>query len=298
MTEHIDPASFNHKFATTCGYKYHYVEEGDPNGEPLLLVHGFPDMWYGWRHQIRFLAKQGYRVIAPDCLGYGQTSHPHDSDEYSLKKICTHLAGLLDALNIPKITVIGHDWGGAIVWRFALHYPSRVNGVISVCTPYTAPQKTYVSLEEYVEMMPEFQYQVALADPNSTPYFESIIDQFMGGVGTQGHMNQQDVDYMIAQYKASGLQGPLNYYRTRKINYEEEKDLHHTIDAPSVMIVALRDPYLQPYQSENMHKHVPNLKRVMIDAEHFVLTEKPDELNALIKEMLEDLKIRRVKSVL
>lgn len=117
-----------------------YVEEGDPNGEPLLLIHGFPDMWYGWRHQIRYLAKHGYRVIAPDCLGYGQTvrttstrtrldlsydvqvtpansycllssdsfsiqSNPHDADEYSLKKICAHLAGLLDALNIPKVTV-------------------------------------------------------------------------------------------------------------------------------------------------------------------------------------------------
>ncbi|KAG0037305.1 hypothetical protein BGZ82_002776 [Podila clonocystis] len=298
MAEHIDPASFNHKFATTCGHNYHYVEEGDPNGEPLLLVHGFPDMWYGWRHQIRYLAKQGYRVIAPDCLGYGQSSNPHDSDEYSLKKICTHLVGLLDALSIPKITLIGHDWGGAIVWRFGLHYPSRVHGIISVCTPYTPPLKEYVPLEETVKKMPEFEYQLALADPNSTPYFESIIDKFMDGVGKQGHMPQQDVDYLVAQYKNSGMQGPLNYYRTRKINFEEEKDLPHIIEAPSAIIVALRDPYLKPYQSEKMHKFVPSLKRVMIDAEHFVLTEKPDEINALIKELLEDVKSRRVKSVL
>lgn len=139
---------------------------------------------------------------------------------------------------------------------------------------------------------------------------------------------------MTAQYKNSGMQGPLNYYRlvvahlfllsglpitrhtllgltypprlsntsslisTRKINFEEERDLPHIIEVPSAIIVALRDPYLKPYQSEKMHKFVPNLKRVMIDAEHFVMTEKPDEINALIKELLEDVKSRRVKSVL
>ncbi|KAF9952674.1 hypothetical protein BGZ72_006010 [Mortierella alpina] len=101
---HIDPASFTHKSVTTCGHKYHYVEEGDPKGEPLLLVHGFPDLWYGWRHQIKYLAKLGYRVIAVDCIGYGQTDSPMELKEFGLKSVCAHLAGILDALDIPKVT--------------------------------------------------------------------------------------------------------------------------------------------------------------------------------------------------
>ncbi|KAF9351826.1 Bifunctional epoxide hydrolase 2 [Mortierella sp. NVP85] len=163
---HIDPASFQHKFIMTRGIRYHYVEEGDPKGETLLLVHGFPDLWYGWRHQIKFLANLGYRVIAVDCVGYGETvffmsmicsfdcfssrrndrltgastdpssptfppqDAPMELHKYGLKSVCYQLVGILDILNIPKVTLIGHDWGGALVWRFGLHYPNRVHGII------------------------------------------------------------------------------------------------------------------------------------------------------------------------
>ncbi|KAG0335752.1 hypothetical protein BG000_007253 [Podila horticola] len=83
-----------------------YVEEGDPRGEPLFLIHGFPDLWYGWRHQIKHFAKLGYRVLAVDCLGYGQTDTPKDPMEYRVRNICNQLAGVLDALNIPKVTLV------------------------------------------------------------------------------------------------------------------------------------------------------------------------------------------------
>ncbi|KAG0252193.1 hypothetical protein BG011_007138, partial [Mortierella polycephala] len=101
-----EPSDFNHKYATLGGYRYHYVEEGDPNGETLVLIHGFPDLWYGWRYQIRHLAKQGYRVIAVDNLGYGETDCPkcvgHDVLPYSSKNLAKNMTELLDHLKVEK----------------------------------------------------------------------------------------------------------------------------------------------------------------------------------------------------
>ncbi|KAG0209673.1 hypothetical protein BGX28_010052, partial [Mortierella sp. GBA30] len=187
---HIAPTSFQHKFVTTCGYKYHYVEEGDPNGEPLLLVHGFPDLWYGWRHQIKYLATLGYRVITVDCLGYGQTDSPMELNEYGFKSICKHLAGVLDALHIPKVTIIGHDWGGAVVWRFGLYYPERLHGIISICTPYNPPAIKFRTLEEIVQAVPEFEYQLNFANPATTPKMDEKVDAFLGNILAMGNMHE------------------------------------------------------------------------------------------------------------
>ncbi|KAI1311916.1 Bifunctional epoxide hydrolase 2 [Mortierella claussenii] len=107
--------SFHHKFITLRGYKYHYVEEGDPNGIPLILLHGFPDLWYGWRNQIRHLEKQGgYHIFAFDLLGYGDSDQPRCTldklDPYHSKNLVANMIDFLDQSNIEKAVFIGHDW--------------------------------------------------------------------------------------------------------------------------------------------------------------------------------------------
>ncbi|KAF9111891.1 Bifunctional epoxide hydrolase 2, partial [Mortierella sp. AM989] len=124
-----EPSSFNHKYATINGYKYHYVEEGNLDGTPIILIHGFPDMWYGWRYQIRHLAKQGYRVIAIDNLGTGETDHPRcengDYSIYSAKNLAANIVGLMDELKIQKAVIVGHDWGALIAGKIGLDFPDR-----------------------------------------------------------------------------------------------------------------------------------------------------------------------------
>ncbi|CAO3564365.1 unnamed protein product [Mortierella alpina] len=291
---HIAPTSFNHKFVTTCGYKYHYVEEGDSKGEPLLLVHGFPDLWYGWRHQIKYLAKLGYRVIAVDCLGYGQTESPQELQEFGMKSVCSHLAGILDALDIPKVTIIGHDWGGAVVWRFGLYYPERLHGIISICTPFNPPTTKFRTLEEIVKAVPEFEYQLNFANPATTAKMDHEVDNVLGNILRMGNMHEQDVEYMVSQYKHSGFRGPLNYYKTTKVNWDDERSVvGKTIDMPCWIIIAKNDPFLKPHMSSKMKDFMPQLKSTMIEASHFVMTEKPDETNTKLKECLEDLAQRR-----
>ncbi|KAF8955901.1 hypothetical protein BGZ46_002518 [Entomortierella lignicola] len=292
-TQHIDPSSFRHKFLMVQGYRYHYVEEGDPKGEPLLLVHGFPDHWYGWRHQIKYLASLGYRVITVDCLGYGQSDAPMELQKYGMKTICNHLASILDILEIPKVTIIGHDWGGAIVWRFGLYYPNRLHGIISICTPYHPPTKEYRSLEDIVKMVPEFEYQLFFADPSSTVKMDARVSKVLSNLLPKTEMHKKDLEYTIEQFKSSGFRGPLNYYKTTKINFEDERGLATDINLPSWIILATEDPVLKPHMASKMINFIPQLKTASIKAGHFVMVEKPDEVNSTLKNCLEDLKLRR-----
>ncbi|KAF9431533.1 hypothetical protein BGZ76_000189 [Entomortierella beljakovae] len=284
---YIDPNSLSSK---------HYVEEGNPKGEPLLLVHGFPDLWYGWRHQIKFLAKQGYRVIALDNLGYGQTDAPMELHKYGLKNCCLILAKLLDFLEIPKVTIIGHDWGGAVVWRFGLYYPNRLHGIISICTPYAQPFKKYFSLEDIVKVIPEFDYQLTFADPAYLADVEQNLDGFLEGVFAAANAGEKEMEYMIEQFKIHGLRGPLNYYKTTKINFEDEVGLTNMINLPCWVIRATHDPFLKPSRANKMIDFIPKLKITEIEAGHFVMTEKPGEVNETLKQCLEDLKLRRSKA--
>ncbi|CAE6454841.1 unnamed protein product [Rhizoctonia solani] len=136
----INPKDFNHRYEKlSTGHNYHFIDQypqGDHrlNVPTLLLVHGFPDCWYGWRHQIKAWAIQGWRVVVPDKLGYGGTDQPKDIRGYTTKSLCADLAALLDLIGVQRVILVGHDWGAETVWRFCLWYPERVRAVIAYCT--------------------------------------------------------------------------------------------------------------------------------------------------------------------
>src|SRR5687768_1406014 len=96
----------------------HFVEQG--SGPVVLLCHGFPESWYSWRHQLAALAEAGYRAIAPDMRGYGQTDRPESPEQYTIPHLVGDLVGLLDALEVPSCVVVGHDWGAPVAWHAAL----------------------------------------------------------------------------------------------------------------------------------------------------------------------------------
>src|SRR5713226_4532216 len=112
----------------------HVVEAG--KGFPVVFCHGFPEIWYSWRHQLRALADAGFRAIAPDQRGYGETDAPQAIDAYSIHHLIGDLTGLLDALQIDKTAIVGHDWGGLLVWQMALLAAPRIAAVVGVNTPF------------------------------------------------------------------------------------------------------------------------------------------------------------------
>ncbi|KAF8938318.1 hypothetical protein BGZ47_008632 [Haplosporangium gracile] len=263
---------FNHKYAIAGGYKYHYVEEGNPTGPVIFLIHGFPDLWYGWRHQIKVFADKGYRVIAIDCLGYGETDAPEELTKYSLKSVAGQIWDLLDVLEVTEATLVGHDWGGAVAFRFADWHPGRVKALISVCTPGLPFVDYPVPVDTTVELFPTLRYLLYYTDPDLVPL-----------------VNSNELDYLTKQFEKTGFGGPLNYYKTGMINYAEELE-HSTrnknMSYPVYLIKGENDPVLipelavtMPYLYKNYHTHP-------IQTGHFAMLEKPQEFNEVLEGIL------------
>ncbi|KAG6957858.1 hypothetical protein JG688_00010778 [Phytophthora aleatoria] len=193
----------------------HYIDVGPRDATPVVLVHGWPDLWFGWRYQIQALSKT-YRVIAPDMRGFGRSSIPQTVEGYGTKKVTGDLAGLLDFLNIPRAVFIGHDWGAVITWRMCMFHPDRVIAVCSVCTPYMPPSDvlhadidTSLSFIELLHGVPE--------SPN--PIFTNASKL----------LDQVEVEYYVTEYARSGFAGGCNYYAARFIDFNDERELPRTI---------------------------------------------------------------------
>src|SRR5260370_35843521 len=126
------------QFAQTNGIRMGYYEAGPKTDRPpATLCHGWPEIAFSWRHQIKALAEAGIRVIAPDQRGYGATDRPEPVEAYDIEHLTGDLVGLLDHLKIDKAVFVGHDWGGFVVWQMPLRHISRVAGVVGVNTPHT-----------------------------------------------------------------------------------------------------------------------------------------------------------------
>src|SRR6201987_1736425 len=123
-----------HRTVETNGIRMHLTEAG--SGPLVVLCHGFPESWYSWRHQLPALAAAGFRAVAPDMRGYGQTDRPAAIDQYTLLHLVGDMVGLLDALGAEKAVIAGHDWGGPVAWHAALLRPDRFRAVIGLSVPY------------------------------------------------------------------------------------------------------------------------------------------------------------------
>jgi epoxide hydrolase 4 len=125
-----------HKFVQTNGITLHVVTAGPVDGPPVVLLHGFPEFWYGWHNQIPYLAAQGYRVIAPDQRGYNLSDKPRGAANYQIDELARDVVGLIDALGYATVFLAGHDWGAAVAWWLVTHYPERLRKLAILNVPY------------------------------------------------------------------------------------------------------------------------------------------------------------------
>jgi len=313
-----------HNTFTTNNKTYHYLL-ADPKDTPkatILLVHGWPDLGFGWRYQVPYLTSLGLRVIVPDGLGFGRSSAPQELSTYSLKSMSSDMIALVNHVlgsNQEPVILGGHDWGGALVWRLALWYPERIRAVFSVCTPYSPPNKTYLSPEQVVQKLPNFTYQLHLAGPEVEAKIKGkeaarqFVNGMYGGVGPSGErifdvskgvifenlpkvgrsplFTPEEEEFYVTEYERTGLRGCLNWYRTRKINYEEELELVEKgrvkITQPSLFVVATKDTALPPAMSAGMEAHFDKLERKEVTASHWALVEAAEEVNKHVGKWLE-----------
>ena len=287
---------WQHRFAETNGIRMHYVEQGD--GFPVLFLHGFPELWYSWRHQIPALAGAGFRAIAPDLRGYGDTDRPGGIEAYDIHHLVGDMTGLLDALDLPRAVIVGHDWGGVIVWQMALMNPERVERVISLNTPFQRRSRRRPT--EAFEQLPDGRFNYILyfqepgrAESDIEPDIESWLDTTIRGIATVRDFITADTIRVFADaFRKGGITGPLNYYRNIDRNWETTAYLEgRQITMPALMICAENDPILLPQSAQRMPEYIPDLTTHLIkNCGHWTQQEQPDEVNRLILEFLQDLK--------
>ena len=309
------------QYARTNGIRMGFYEAGPTTDKPpLVLCHGWPELAFSWRHQIKALSEAGIRVIAPDQRGYGATDRPEAVEAYDLEHLTGDLAGLLDHLEIDKAIFVGHDWGGFVVWAMALRYLDRVAGVVGVNTPHWN-RSPIDPIEAFRQRFGDTMYVVQFQDPAREPdrifnsRVEQTFDAFMrkplpqteAASGAAPKINLA-FPQMVAAYDAkfdsrtpilsaeekkvfvdtfsrTGFTGGINWYRNFSRNWQRSAGLDHTIRVPSLMIMAEHDRVLPPSAADGMEKLVPDLEKHLVrDSGHWTQQEQPAEVSAKLIE--------------
>jgi len=266
----------------------------------VLMVHGFPEGWYSWRHQIGPIAAAGFTACAIDVRGYGGSDKPPAVADYSLAQIGADLAGVIEQLSPDgQAVLIGHDWGAPIVWNTALTRPDRVRAVAGLSVPWTGvPARPFLdTIHDAFTAKGRFFYQVYFQDvgvaeaelqadvraslrkfyyalsgdapdgtwPKDKPHGATLLDRLPDPLQFPAWLSRADEDHFVAEFQASGFYGPLNRYRNHTLDFAWQQGFKdRRITQPALFIGGERDLVLRMIPGvkpvDLMAPHLPGLR--------------------------------------
>jgi pimeloyl-ACP methyl ester carboxylesterase len=279
-----------HRYADLGDLQLHYVEAGE--GPLVLMLHGFPQFWYQWRHQIPALVEAGFRVVAPDMRGYNLSDKPPGVRAYRVELLARDVERLIVACGGEAADVVGHDWGAIVAWIAAMRHPERVKKLAILNVPHPArfpdgllsPMQLLRSSYAFFFQIPRLPEEVIRAGE-----FALLRSVLRGDPVRPSTFSEEDVQrYVEAISRPGALTATINYYRALLRNPGETRALLQRIEAPVLVIWGERDRFLSRRLSEPPHLWVPNLVRVkrLPDASHWVAEDRPLEVNTLLLDFL------------
>ena len=315
-------SEITHRTIETNGISMRIAEAGE--GPPVLLLHGFPELWYSWRHQLPALAAAGYRAVAPDVRGYGGTDAPEAIDSYTMLDHVADAVGVLDALGEESAVIVGHDWGAPMAWHGALLHPERFPAVAALSVPYTPrppapptqlmkrlfqdrffymlyfqePGLAEAELEADVRRSMRLMLYDASGDaPRSgwqarRPKDAKLLDEMRDPERLPPWLTEADIDYYTAEFERTGFRGGLNRYRNMDRDWEQSAHLAGaTVQQPALFVAGERDGVLRFTGTDAMKASVPNLRNVVIlpGCGHWTQQERPADVNSALIEFLKAL---------
>ncbi|XP_058084066.1 uncharacterized protein LOC131231778 isoform X1 [Magnolia sinica] len=299
-----------HRTVSVNGINMHLAEKGA--GPTVLLLHGFPQLWYTWRHQIHGLAARGYRAVAPDLRGFGDTDAPPSSASYTVYHIVGDLIALIDLLGQDQVFVVGHDWGAIMAWYLCLFRPDRIKALVNLSVNFMRrpPVKTVDALHSVHgenHYMCRFQepgaaesdfacvgaekiFKIAFTYRHSGPLIvpkDGFVAWPDKELNLPSWISEADVRYYAEKFNKTGFTGGLNYYRALNLNWELTAPWDgFQVQVPTKFIVGDLDLTYHTLgakeyiHSDEFKKDVPFLEDVIVmeGVAHFINEEKPDEI--------------------
>ena len=291
------PASFRDEYASVNGVRLHYVSVG--NGPLILFLHGFPEFWYEWRDQLAEFGKD-HLAVAPDMRGYNLSDKPEALDQYSMPVLVEDVRALADRLaHRRKFVLVAHDWGGAVAWAFAVAHPEMLEKLVIINAPHPgvfgkllASDPAQQKASSYMLMFQGGQAEQTLSEDNYSWLVRIVL-----GEGLQKGIYTEDdkAAYIKAWSQPGALTGGLNYYRANRVappspdgtaprgNFAIDP-ARLTVSVPTLVIWGEKDAALLIQNLDGLAQFVPRLaiKRIP-DGSHWVVHEKPAEVNAYIR---------------
>ena len=287
-----DAEPWTHHEAVVNGVRLHFVEQGE--GPLVVLLHGFPEFWYSWRHQIPALAEAGFRVIAPDQRGYNTSEKPPGVLSYRIEHLVDDVAALIEHAGESRAVVVGHDWGGAVAWAIAMLRPEVVEKLVVLNAPHPgALQREFRRLRQLARSWYVFFFQLPWL-PEAAIRFGGyrVLDRGMRRETTRpGAFSDEDIAaYKNALAQPGALTAAINYYRAavRRNPFDSARMLR-PIDVPALLIWGERDPYLGIELTEGLERWVPGVRVERIpEASHWVQVDAAERVNELMIEFLRE----------
>jgi pimeloyl-ACP methyl ester carboxylesterase len=273
-------------YADLGDVRLHYVEAGE--GPLVVLLHGFPEFWYGWRRQIAPLAAAGFRVVAPDMRGYNLSSRPGEIAAYETEKLAGDVRDLVHERGAGSALLVGHDWGGTAAWATAMMHPKVVDrlAILNAAHPRKLSQglhhpdqlrKSWYFFFFALQGLPE-----SVVEANHWHFFRHFLHD------ANPAYTPEEIDrYVEAWSQPGAATGMINYYRSSvRTPAKQAEAALRTVQAPTLVIWGQRDSYLGQDLAEPDHDDVPNLQRVerLPNASHWVHHDEAAQVNQLLAD--------------
>ena len=276
-------------FVGTNGIRLHAIRAGPGDGPPVVLLHGFPEFWYGWHRAIRPLADAGYRVIVPDQRGYNRSDKPGGIDAYRLDELAADVAGLIDALGHERAAVVGHDWGGVVGWWLAVHDPDRVERLCAVNAPH--PTVMSRTLAESWGQRLRSAYVLLFQLPGVPELVSRAGDWRLPAWGMRrtsrpGTFSERDFERYRAAWRQPGaFTAMLNWYRAlRRGRRTPERP---RVSAPTLVLWGTGDRFLRTSMARRSLAFPEDGTLELIrDATHWVQHERPGRVASRVLDFL------------
>ena len=270
----------------TNGLSLHVVQAGPKDGPPVVLLHGFPEFWFGWRRQIAPLARAGFRVVVPDQRGYGGSDKPSDVASYRLDLPAADVAGLVTALGYERVFLAGHDWGGAVAWRVVQDHPERVRALTIFNLPhpeaFAEARRAGTSRLRGYWLFFQLPFLPELA--NRLGHWRGVIDGIRATARPGAFPDDDLPHYRYAWDHDGAMHTMLHWYRA-SYRLPPPPPAHGTVEVPVRLVVAPNDAYVERDTVTRSLRYCRDATSVEIpNVGHWLLHEEPE---ATSREMIE-----------